>query len=231
MSNVQVLIVEDDMKISEINRRFTEKVEGFEVCGVASSIDEAKEVIDILEPDLLLLDVYFPDGDGIDFLWYIRQHYRDVDVILITAAKEVDRVEAAIRGGVFDFLIKPIIFKRLQQTLEKYREYRNNLQTMKEVNQHQVDRLLHRMKEEEVSESVVPKGIDPLTLKKVQQHLLRFSDGVTAEELGQYVGVSRTTARRYLEYLVSTGAVRADLTYGSVGRPERRYISLQFKGS
>lgn len=227
MSKVQVLIVEDDLKNLEINRRFTEKVEGIEVCGVAASIEEAKELIDILEPDLVLLDIYFPDGDGIDFLWYIRQHYRDIDVILITAAKEVERVQAAIHGGVFDFLIKPIMFKRLEETLIKYREYRMQLQTIKEVNQYQVDQLLHRVKENEVTEQLVPKGIDPLTLKKVKQHLLRFSDGITAEEFGQSVGISRTTARRYLEYLVSTGEVRADLSYGRVGRPERTYIALE----
>lgn len=227
MSNVQVLIVEDELKNLEINRHFTEKVEGFEVCGIAASIEEAKEVIDILEPDLVLLDIYFPDGDGIDFLWYIRQHYRHIDVILITAAKEIERVQAAIRGGVFDFLIKPIMFKRLEKTLIKYRDYRKKLQTMGKVSQHEVDRLLHRVTENQVTEQFVPKGIDPLTLKKVKKELLRFSDGITAEEFGQYIGISRTTARRYLEYLVSTGEVKADLSYGKVGRPERTYIFLQ----
>jgi CitB family two-component system response regulator CitT len=41
--------------------------------------------------------------------------------------------------------------------------------------------------------------------------------------MGEKMGASRTTARRYLEYITSTGEVTAELEYGIVGRPERRY--------
>jgi len=231
MNEIQVLIVEDDWKNLEINRRFTEKVEGFSVCGVATTVEEAKELIDILKPNLVLLDVYLPDGDGINLLWYLRTYKQDIDVIMITAAKEVDRVEEAIRGGVFDFLIKPIMLNRLKQSLRKYREYKGKLKAVKEVTQGQVDRLLHRLPEHEEVHSLIPKGIDPLTLKKVKSELANYQNGITADEFGQSIGISRTTARRYLEYLVSTGEVHADLSYGKVGRPERTYIAYHIMES
>ncbi|MCK9907055.1 two-component system response regulator, partial [Frankia sp. Cpl3] len=64
-----------------------------------------------------------------------------------------------------------------------------------------------------------------LTLDKVVQAVKKAgSSGVTAEEVGKLIGTSRTTARRYLEHLVAEGEVRADLVYGTVGRPERKYL-------
>ncbi|MFX3864291.1 HTH domain-containing protein, partial [Streptococcus suis] len=73
-------------------------------------------------------------------------------------------------------------------------------------------------------ESAVPKGIDQLTLEKVIEAIRQTGDkGVSAEEIGREIGTSRTTARRYLEHLVQEKKARADLIYGSVGRPERKY--------
>ena len=66
-----VLIVEDDPKIAEIHQHFTEKVEGFEVVGIAVSIADAEKMSQLLMPDLVLLDYYFPDGQGTDILWRI----------------------------------------------------------------------------------------------------------------------------------------------------------------
>jgi two-component system CitB family response regulator len=228
MSDCRVFIVEDDLRISEINRRFTEKVEGYEVCGIATNLDEAKEMLEILEPDLVLLDIYFPDGHGIDFLWHIRNHHRATDVIMITAAKEINAVQEALRGGAIDYIIKPVVFDRFQNTLRKYQEYRNRVQDIRSVDQQKVDHIFHAVRREVSVEKVIPKGIDPLTLQKIEEFIEReHIKGITAEELGKHVGVSRTTARRYLEYMVSNGTIRAELAYGTVGRPERRYFFIE----
>lgn len=222
---MNVLIVEDDEKVAEIQRLFTEKVEGFSTTGIALTIAEAEEMIEVLKPDLVLLDIYFPEGSGIDLLWKIRSAYRSVDVILITAAKEVDILQEAIRGGVFDYILKPIVFARFQKTLTKFYEYRKRIAEMKTVDQRDVDGLLHPIKQETVVDTSMPKGIDAITLEKIIGVMNSLSDaGITAENVGKQVGVSRTTARRYLEYLVSVGIVRADLSYGTVGRPERIYL-------
>ena len=100
MDNLSVVIAEDDSKISEIQTRFIEKIDGFEVVGIANTIAESEEMIDVFQPDLVLLDVYFPDGSGVDLLWKIRRLYKNTDVIFITAAKEVAVLQDAIRGGV-----------------------------------------------------------------------------------------------------------------------------------
>jgi two-component system CitB family response regulator/two-component system response regulator DcuR len=227
MDLVRVLIVEDDERISEIHRRFTQKVSGFEVVGIANSILEGKEMCDILDPDLILLDLYFPDGYGIDLLRQIRSRHQEVDLILITAAKEVTPLKEAIRGGVFDYIIKPVVFSRFRESMEKYLEYRRRIEEGDTLEQREVDFLLGTSSISSANKNDLPKGIDPLTLQKVRGI---FEDmpaaGLSAEEAGASIGVSRTTARRYLEYLVSGGYLTADLVYRKVGRPERKYFRL-----
>ncbi|ODA15444.1 two-component system response regulator [Geobacillus thermoleovorans] len=223
---IRVLIIEDDRRIAEINRRFVEKVNGYEVVGIATNAEEARELTEVLQPDVLLLDVYFPDMNGLSFLKWVRERFSNIDIIMITAAREVDALKQALHGGVFDYIIKPIMFDRFVDTLHRYKEYYDKMQRwVKEkewIGQEDVDELMGR--EWSVKEQpMLPKGIQPLTLEKVLAVVRQCQEGITAEEVGRQIGTSRTTARRYLEYLVSTGQVLADIVYGSVGRPERIY--------
>jgi len=225
MEKIKVLIVEDDEKIAEIHRRFTEKVEGFAVVGVATAIDEARELVEVLRPELVLLDIYFPDESGIDLLWDIRARYRNTDLILITAAKEIGPLQEAIRGGAFDYIIKPAVFARFQDTLQRFRQARRRLAATASVEQGDVDQLLNPRPESTPVKQQLPKGIDGITLDKVRRvFAVPPENGLSADEVGQQVGMSRSSARRYLEYLVDGGWLCADLMYGTVGRPERRYF-------
>lgn len=221
-----VLIVDDDPKIAEIHRHFTEKVVGFKVVGLADSIADAEKMCELFDPDLVLLDLYFPEGLGTEVLWQIRARRQATDVILITAAKELEPLQEAMRGGVFDYILKPVMFARFKEALENFREYRLKLQTETNLDQQDVDRLMHPYKGSQPGEPVLPKGIDMLTLKKVSDTFNQpHPDGFSAEEVGERIGTSRTTARRYLEYLTVSGKLTAELVYGAVGRPERRYFS------
>ena len=85
---IKILIVEDDPAIAEIHRRFVQRLPGFEVLGVALTLFDAREQIGILRPDLVLLDVWLPDGEGFSLLRELRQAGASLDVILLTAARE-----------------------------------------------------------------------------------------------------------------------------------------------
>ncbi|MDM5361156.1 response regulator [Peribacillus sp. ACCC06369] len=226
--DIEVLIVEDDLRIAEIQKLFIKKIEGFQTVGIASSYVEAKSFIEIMQPDLLLLDMYFPDMNGLDILKEIKQQSKQMDVIMITAAKEIEKVQEAIKIGIFDYIIKPVAFERFKQSLCRYQEYYIKLSEMEKgnfpVTQQQVDKLLRKeMNEKEREMTSLPKGIDRMTLEKVMVVLGKASPGLTAEIVAKEIGVSRTTARRYLEHLISEDKIDADLTYGTVGRPERVY--------
>lgn len=228
---IQVVIIEDDPRIAQINRRFVEKVEGFEVIGIATNEQQAHEHLEVLTPDLVLLDLYFPDMKGLDLLHYIQKNNPLTDVIIITATKEFDTVREAIRGGVYDFMIKPVVFERFQEKLKSYLKYHQKLSLLgganKQVDQEGIDQLLWGMNDRREKDTYLPKGIDKITSDKILVFIQEGHEILTAEELGKRAGFSRTTARRYLEYFVTKGELVADISYGTVGRPERVYRRVQ----
>ena len=217
---IKILIVEDDPAIAEIHRRFVQRLAGFEVLGVALTLFDAREQIGILKPDLVLLDVWLPDGEGFSLLRELRQSGAHLDVILLTAAREAAALQEAMRLGVVDFILKPVVFERLRDTLGNYAESRAALAALADIDQQAVDALFGTPLQQ-VAAGGLPKGIDALTLQRVLAAL--NLQGASAEEIGSRVGVSRTTARRYLEFLVGQQLASPELEYGTVGRPERRY--------
>ncbi len=224
MTPIRLLIVEDDRKIAEIQRRFVERLDAVELCGIAHTLADARDLTEVFSPDLMLLDVYLPDGNGLELLRELRASDSATDVILITAAKEVDTLRSALRGGVFDYILKPLVFERLQEAVDRYRTHLETLSTLRQVAQREVDALLPRGASDATAELPprLPKGIDSLTLDRIRE-VVSQGGHWSAEDVGAAMGASRTTARRYLEYLVGTGELTADVSYGSVGRPERRY--------
>lgn len=224
---ISVLIIEDDVRIAEINRRLVEKVPGFQVIGIATDEAQAKEQLALLRPNLVLLDIYFPDMNGLLFLQFMQQDFRETDVIMITASREITSVKEALRSGVFDFIVKPLVFDRLKNSLENYQEFSNKLRKMQSVNQNvnqeEIDGLIEGIRQKEQQSFYLPKGIDKITLQKVTGVINEWEGGLTAEKLAEKIGISRPTARRYLEYLVAKEQIDADLSYGDVGRPERIY--------
>ena len=128
---------------------------------------------------------------------------------------------------MFDYILKPVVFTRFQATLERYKQTKNQLSNIDQLNQSEVDIALQTVRSGELRElSELPKGIDILTLEKVQHVFSSLQgSGLTSEEVASQIGASRTTVRRYLEYLVSQIILDVDVSYGGVGRPERRYFT------
>ncbi len=219
---IRVMIIEDDINIAELHQRYLDTIEGFVVVAIATSVVEAEMQLDILKPELILLDVYLPDGTGIEILTRLRHLNQACEVILITAAREVESLQQAMRYGVIDYLLKPILFSRLEAALEKYKNRAEKLHQTEGLNQSLVDEMMRNHPSEPNRELGLPKGIDSVTLEKIRG-LFLSNKAFTADEAGEAIGSSRTTARRYLEYLISTGELDADVNYGTVGRPERCY--------
>lgn len=223
-----ILIVEDDFRIAEIHRAFIEHSEGFAVVGMARNGAEARELMTRHghAVHLVLLDAYLPDVNGLELLWSLRHEHQHVDIVMVTAAREVDTISEALRGGIFDYLIKPVEAMRMQQMLDRFRRKREALAARSELSQEELDNALARLRPEGTSGASarsLPKGIDRLTLRAVVAALESAGRPLAAMEAARAMGASRSTARRYLEFLVSAQVVAAELGYGDVGRPERRY--------
>lgn len=222
---IKAMITEDDFRVASIHEEFIKKIDGVEVVGKALNASEALTVLENTQVDVLLLDNYLPDQPGVSLLPEIRQKHPKLDIILITASTEGDVVESSIRNGVLDYIIKPVTFHRFKKALDKVKSRRELFNAHDEFNQTIIDQFFTGEQSSKCSKSLsLPKGIDPLTLIKVEQIMETFyHQGINAEEMGEQLGASRTTARRYLEYLISVGKVKAELEYGIIGRPERKY--------
>ncbi|MCG7335886.1 response regulator [Sporosarcina sp. ACRSM] len=224
---ISVLIIEDDADAANIYKQFTDQMERFRVVATASSGEQALQLLKVIQPQLLLLDVFLPDMNGIDLLREIRKQYRGIDVILITAANDTETVSEAIRGGAFGYLVKPIIVDKLIATLKEYEIVRGQLHQEQVVNQDKIDVYFRKNQQsaliEEVPKETYPKGIDKHTLKLVRATVQEMQGSLSADELSRQVGISYSTMRRYLEYLVSLEEMEVEIFYGNVGRPERKY--------
>ena len=224
---IKVLIVEDDPMVREINEKFLKNVKGYILYDSVSSIEKAKESIVKGKPDLILLDVFFPQGKGLEFLKWIRIKGIKCDVILITADKSTETVEEAFRYGVVDYLVKPFVFERFKEAMLQYQNRKSNFGSIERVEQEIIDKYVLKekgeisLKEDDISDI---KGFSQHTYEKVLEGIEEMKDKTfTAEEIAQNIGVSRITARRYLDYLEKEEKLVIELEYGKVGRPKNKY--------
>jgi response regulator of citrate/malate metabolism len=219
---VRTLIVDDDFMVAKVHRAYTERVAGFEVVGVAHSGAEALDAVERLRPDLVVLDIYLPDMSGLEVLHELRRRQAAVDAIMVTAARDVQSLRSAMAGGALRYIVKPFNFERYSETLQTYQRFAGRRSALDEVEQEDVDRLFAAIAVS--AEQNLPKNLNRPTLELVVRCLReQQADTVSALEVAEGTGVSRGTARRYLEYLEAQGRVVLELRYGSAGRPEHRY--------
>jgi response regulator of citrate/malate metabolism len=218
---IRVLVVDDDFMVARVHAGFVARVPGFTVAGTAHSGAAALAAVTELRPDLVLLDIYLPDMSGIDVLRRLRDQQPDVDVLVISAAQEVDTVRTALRGGVVNYLLKPFDQSALRERLEHYAAAHRSLAST--VGQSELDRLFGATDPVRQPPPRLPKGLSPESADLVAAILRAGEEDLSASECADRTGLSRVSARRYLEYFVEIGRAEVRLQYGAAGRPQRRY--------
>jgi len=218
---IRTLIVDDDYMSASVHRSYTERLPGFVVVGEAHTGKEALELVRRTEPDLVLLDIYLPDLSGLEVIRRLRASDAAVDVIAVTAAKDVETLRGAMQGGVLHYLVKPFLYDTFRERLERYATLKTRLGRMREASQEDVDRLFSLLRTE--GRDGLPKGISSPTLALVIEAVREAREALTAVEVAEHAGISRGTARRYLDYLATAGTVELTLRYGAAGRPEHLY--------
>ncbi|MFM9367928.1 response regulator [Streptomyces sp. Da 82-17] len=222
----KVLVVDDDFMVAKLHGRCVSAMDGFTVAGVAHSGAEALRAAERLQPDLVLLDVYLPDMDGIAVLRELRAaEERDparprVDALFITAARDAEVIRSALRAGALHYLIKPFNQAALQEQLRHVAALRARLDDLGEARQEDVDQIFGTRPP---GSRELPKGLAAHTADLVERVLRAEPGGLSASQCAQAGSLSRVSARRYLEFFADTGRVEVTLKYGGTGRPERRY--------
>lgn len=233
--DLRVLVVDDDFMVASIHNRFVERVDGFVPVGVAATGRAALEEVRRLRPDLVLLDVHLPDFSGLEVLRRLRGAGDDVGVIMVTAAREAETVRAAAAAGAAHYLVKPFERDDLVARLDAFRRARAALAALDappdgagpRAVQVAIDQVFVHAAP---TRAALPKGLSAETAEVVLGALSPDED-LSATEVADRVGVSRVSARRYLEFFVESGRASARLQYGGAGRPQRLYRLARPGGS
>ncbi|MEU8822884.1 response regulator [Streptomyces sp. NPDC048636] len=216
---IRVLVVEDDPVAADAHRMYVGRVPGFAVVGTAHSGGDAQRLLERTPADLLLLDLYLPDGHGLQLVRALRAAGHGADVIAVTSARDLAVVRDGVSLGVVQYVLKPFTFSTLRDRLLRYAQFRA---TAGEASgQEEVDRALAALRAPRPA--AMPKGLTQATLQAVTDALRAAEDGISAAASAEEVGISRITARRYLEHLVEAGRAARTPHYGQIGRPELRY--------
>ncbi|MFS8098578.1 response regulator [Lentzea alba] len=218
--SIRTLVVDDDFAVAAIHRGFLDAMPEFEVVGEAHRGGEALRAVEALRPDLVLLDIHLPDMSGLEVLARLRARTGPpVDVIAVTAARERETVRQAMSRGVDNYLVKPFTRTAFIDRMRQYLAQRTEVQRLGQVlDQDEVDQLMHHR-----PRALLPKGLSAVTLRLVTDALKDSESDLSAQEVGERAGMSRVSARRYLEHLVTIGKAEVQPRYGMANRPAHGY--------
>jgi response regulator of citrate/malate metabolism len=210
-----VLVVDDDFRVANMHAGIVNALPGFAVAATANTLAAAREADSV---DLALVDVYLPDGSGIDFVRELQG-----DSMVLTAAPEAVTIRAAMSAGALSYLVKPFSTTELAARLSGYARYRRILASP-QLSSSDVDAALDALRPRVVAPQ--PATIAAASTKQLVLQALRTSEKpMSAAEVSASIGISRATAQRYLATLASTGDVNVGLRYGATGRPEQEFLA------
>ena len=210
---MRILIIEDDPMVAMIHKEYFKRKELSDDLNHVSTLEEAKSFLEKSDANLIVLDNYLTDGQGVEYLPELKGY----PIIMITAANDIQTVEAALTNGVVDYLVKPFTYERFSQAVDKVQEY-VSLLSKEKINQDLIDDYLNSGRVEEEEDSL-PKGLSRITLKKVLENIQEHEAGFTTQQVADELDISRITIRKYLNHLVNISVLSEDAEYYTSGRP------------
>jgi len=223
---INVLVVDDDAMVAELNRCYIAQLPGFTCCGVASTLQQALDRV--RDPgfaiDLILLDVYLQQDNGLDLLPALREAGRAIDAIVISSASDAATIRQSLHYGVVDYLIKPFQFARFEEALTGWKQKKTLMDNHQFYEQADVDRLIHGSHAAAEESKRLPKGLTPQTLRTLCQWIdAHPTEEFSTDDLAAAVNISRVSCRKYLIWLAQVNILFTSIHYGATGRPVYRY--------
>ena len=222
----KVIIIEDDPMVASINKQYVNRNNQLELAGIFSNGSDGLKYLEDHAVDLIILDMYMPVMDGKEFLSRLRASGNPVDVIMVTAASDINSMRSLLSYGLVDYLVKPFEYSRFAAALDKFIRKQNVIEHNQGLSQKQLDEFLSntsftRNSEKEILPS---KGLQSKTLDSIRTYLNQhIGEGLTSEQIADEVGLSRVTIRRYMNYLIELKEVSSDVDYNTGGRPSIIY--------
>jgi response regulator of citrate/malate metabolism len=215
-SELTVLVVDDDFRVANMHAGIVNALPAYTVTTTATTLAAARKADPV---DLALVDVYLPDGSGIDFVRELR-----CDSMVLSAANDAPTIRAAMAAGALSYLVKPFAPPDLATRLAGYARYRNIL-AKPNLGASEIDAALDALRPR-IAPPQSPTAVASPTKELVLQALRSSAEPMSSAEVSTVIGVSRATAQRYLSTLANSGEVKIQLRYGTTGRPEQEFIAV-----
>lgn len=212
---LRVLVIDDDFRVSGLHRDIVAEHPALHALEPVRTLGEATAAVRRERPDLMLVDAYLPDGDGIAFV-----AASSVDAFVLSAATDAPTIRRALRAGALGYLMKPFEKRELVERLDRYVRYRNLLGGDGALRQDDVDRALATVSGAAAA-SVSRSATEQLVLAALGD------DEASSTEIADRAGISRATAQRHLSALATRGQIEVRLRYGTTGRPEHLYTAAR----
>lgn len=219
----RVIIIEDDPMVASINKQYVERNNQLEMIGIFSNGRDALSFLVKNPVHLIILDMYMPIMDGQEFLRQLRTSGNFADVIMVTAANDINSIRSLLTYGLVDYLVKPFEYSRFAAALDKFIQKQNIIEHNRDLSQKKLDEFLTFSKGTE-KEILPSKGLQSKTLDSIRTYLNQHTgQSLTSEQIADAVGLSRVTIRRYMNYLIELKEVSSDIDYNTGGRPSILY--------
>ena len=181
---IRVLIADDHRLVAEALERVINQSDVAQVVGVSTTLQEVSVRLRDMQPDILLLDIAMPDGDGIDAVPELKAQYPNVRIIILTMYAEAAVIGRALSNNVDGYLLKSIDTKELIAALEAVAD--DDIYVCEECKQimsqaRYVEHVKLAPREREVLQLIV--------------------DGLTEKEIADKLFLSFETVHSYTKYL------------------------------
>jgi DNA-binding NarL/FixJ family response regulator len=183
---IRVLIVDDHPIVCEGFSQLFEFVDGIDVVGTAATGRDAMERIDMLVPDVVLLDLHLPDDDGATVAARVRRRHPDVHVVIFTASAEPSEVRRATAAGVDGVIRKTMPVSEL-------------IRCVREV----VDG--DRVLDPDLAGALYPPDVDVQTVplsEREREVLALLAQGMTNKDVATALFISRATVKSHIENIL-----------------------------
>lgn len=164
---INVLIVDDDLRVAELNKYYLSQVSGFQCQAMVATLSQTRTLLAdaSVSIDLVLLDIYMRQDNSLDLLPSLRKLCGKTDVIVISSASDVNTIQKTLHYNVEDYLIKPFQFSRFREALSNYQQ-QSQILAQREFSQADIDSLLRRQPSPQAGNKL-PQGLTSITLSTV----------------------------------------------------------------
>jgi len=111
-----ILVIEDEVPVRTLLQRYI-TLSGYDSI-LAASGEEGLKLLESTTPDLILLDISLPGGDGLVTLRQLHEKHETIQVVMLASAPDIPKAHAALNYGAGDFIAKPVDLPTLKRTLQ-----------------------------------------------------------------------------------------------------------------